>query len=236
MKNTAIVLAGGSGSRMKSAVKKQYLLMEDMPVLSYSLHVFQNSSYIDEIILVCGKGEAEQCRSNIVDKYGYKKVSHIVEGGRERYHSVYEGLKACEDCDYVLIHDGARPFIDDAMIGRIMEELPDCRASVVGVPAKDTMKLSNEDGYVEQTLPRERLWTIQTPQSFAYQLIRDAYDQLSQQEPTGVKITDDAMVAEYYAKVPVKLIEGSYENIKITTPEDLLLAEMILKKRNSGKN
>lgn len=232
MKNTAIVLAGGSGSRMKSNVKKQYLLMQGMPVLSYSLSVFQNSPLIDEIVLVCGKGEIEQCRAEIVEKYGYTKVKQIVEGGKERYHSVYEGLKAAKDCAYILIHDGARPFIDDAMIERIMKELPDCRAGVVAVPVKDTIKLGSEDGYVEQTLPRERLWTIQTPQSFEYALIRDAYDQLAIAEPSEVKITDDAMVAEYFAHVPVKLIEGSYENIKITTPEDLLLAEMILKKRN----
>lgn len=236
MKNTAIVLAGGSGSRMKSTVKKQYLLMEGMPVLCYSLSVFQNSPLIDEIVLVCGKGEIEQCRIDIVEKYGYTKVRQIVEGGKERYHSVYEGLKAAKDCAYILIHDGARPFIDDAMIERIMEELPKCRATVVGVPAKDTIKLSDSNGYVEQTLPRERLWTIQTPQSFSYELIREAYDELAKEEPVDVKITDDAMVAEYFAHVPVKLIEGSYENIKITTPEDLLLAEMILKKRKNSVN
>lgn len=231
MKTTAIVLAGGSGSRMKSSVKKQYLLIEGMPVLCYSLSAFQSSNCIDEIILVCGKGEIEQCRKDFVEKYGYTKVSHIVEGGKERYHSVYEGLKAIEDCDYVLIHDGARPFIDESMIKRIMQELPNCRASVVGVPVKDTIKMSNADGYVEQTLPRELLWSIQTPQSFEYNLIRNAYDQLAQEEPADLKITDDAMVAEYFAHIPVKLIEGSYENIKITTPEDLLLAEMILKRR-----
>lgn len=231
MKTTAIVLAGGSGSRMKSTVKKQYLLIEGMPVLCYSLSVFQNSGLIDEIVLVCGKGEIDQCRMDIVEKYGYTKVHHIVEGGKERYHSVYEGLKAAGTCDYILIHDGARPFIDESMIERIMKELPDCRASVVGVPVKDTIKMSGPDGYVEQTLPRERLWSIQTPQSFEYALIKKAYDQLAKKEPVDVKITDDAMVAEYYAHIPVKLIEGSYENIKITTPEDLLLAEMILRKQ-----
>lgn len=231
MRNAAVVLAGGSGSRMKSKVKKQYLLLQERPVLYYSLSVFQKSEYIDEIILVCGKGETEQCRADIVEKYGFTKVSKVVEGGKERYHSVYEGLKAIEECDYVMIHDGARPFVDAGMLGRIMQDLEKVDACVAAVPVKDTIKLSDADGFVANTPPRELLWTVQTPQSFRYDLIREAYDQLAQQEPAGVKITDDAMVAEYFAHVPVKLTEGSYENIKITTPEDLLLAEMILQKR-----
>lgn len=236
MKRAAIVLAGGSGSRMKSDIKKQYLLIKGYPVLYYSLQVFQSSSYIDEIVLVCGKGEIERCRTEFVEKYGFSKVLHIVEGGKERYHSVYEGLKVMEDCSYVLIHDGARPFVDPNMIARIMRELPSCNACVVGMPVKDTIKLSTLDGYVAQTPPRELLWSVQTPQSFSYNLIRGAYDKLVQQEKTEIKITDDAMVAEYFAGVPVKLIEGSYENIKITTPEDLLLAEVILEKRTIGEN
>ena len=159
-----------------------------------------------------------------------------MEGGKERYHSVYEGLKAAENCDYVLIHDGARPFIDEAMIGRIMEELPQSRACVVAVPVKDTIKLSSSDGYVARTLPREQLWSVQTPQAFDYNLIRRAYDQLADCEPEDIRITDDAMVAEHFAGVPVKLIEGSYDNIKITTPEDLLLADMIQKKHSVDRN
>ena len=231
MGNAAIVLAGGSGSRMKSKVKKQYLLLQEKPVLFYSLSVFQESGFIDEIVLVCGHGEVEQCRTDIVEKYGFTKVTRITEGGKERYHSVYEGLKALEACDYVLIHDGARPFVDTQMLGRIMRELEQGNACVAAVPVKDTIKLSDKDGFVAQTPPRERLWSVQTPQSFPYALIRGAYDQLAQQEQNlDVKITDDAMVAEYFAQAPVKLVEGSYENIKITTPEDLLLAEMILKR------
>lgn len=235
MKNTAIVLAGGSGSRMKSSVKKQYLMMQGRPVLCHSLEVFQNCSRIDEIILVCGKGEIEQCRANIVEAYGFTKVSHIVEGGKERYHSVHEGLKAITDCTYVLIHDGARPFVDDAILNRVLDVLPECRACVVGMPVKDTIKMSDQEGFVERTLPRELLWTIQTPQSFEYALIREAYDKLAEQEPADIKITDDAMVAEYILQIPVKLVEGSYDNIKITTPEDLLLAELILNSRQQAE-
>lgn len=235
MKNTAIVLAGGSGSRMKSSVKKQYLMMQGRPVLCHSLEIFQNCSRIDEIILVCGKGEIEQCRANIVEAYGFTKVSHIVEGGKERYHSVHEGLKAITDCTYVLIHDGARPFVDDAILNRVLDVLPECRACVVGMPVKDTIKMSDQEGFVERTLPRELLWTIQTPQSFEYALIREAYDKLAEQEPADIKITDDAMVAEYILQIPVKLVEGSYDNIKITTPEDLLLAELILNSRQQAE-
>lgn len=228
MKNVAIVLAGGRGSRMKSQIKKQYLIIGDRPVLWYSLHTFQQCGRIDEVVLVCAGGEVEQCRRQFVEEYGFTKIRQIVEGGKERYHSVHEGLKAAGDCDYVLIHDGARPFLDEAMVDRILDALPKCHACVVGMPVKDTIKMSSPEGYVERTLPREKLWLIQTPQSFDYALIRRAYDELADRGELEVSITDDAMVAEYILGTPVKLIEGSYNNIKITTPEDLAQAEAIL--------
>lgn len=234
MKYTAIVLAGGSGSRMKSKVKKQYLQMGDYPVLWYSLAVLEKSSRIDEIVLVCGKGEQEQCRSLFVDTYGFQKIVKVVEGGKERYHSVYEGLKAAKGCDYVLIHDGARPFLDEEMLVRLTAALPIWNACVVGMPVKDTIKLADPDtGCVQATPDRSLLWTIQTPQAFRYDLIRSAYDALIQEESAGTltqKVTDDAMVAER-AGASVKLIEGSYNNIKITTPEDLVFARAILETR-----
>ena len=234
MKYTAIVLAGGSGSRMKSKVKKQYLQMGDYPVLWYSLAVLEKSSRIDEIVLVCGKGEQEQCRSLFVDTYGFQKIVKVVEGGKERYHSVYEGLKAAKGCDYVLIHDGARPFLDEEMLVRLTAALPIWNACVVGMPVKDTIKLADPDtGCVPATPDRSLLWTIQTPQAFRYDLIRSAYDTLIQEESAGTltqKVTDDAMVAER-AGASVKLIEGSYNNIKITTPEDLVFARAILETR-----
>lgn len=235
MKNTAIVLAAGSGSRMKSKVKKQYMMLGEYPVLYYSLKAFQQCDAIDEMILVCSPDEIEQCRTQIVDTYGFTKVSGIVAGGKERYHSVYEGLKAAKDCGYVLIHDGARPFVDRSMLNRILQELPSCGACVVGMPVKDTIKMSGENNYVECTLPREKLWTIQTPQSFSYDLIRDAYDRLAEMDSVEMKITDDAMVAEYIGHVPVKLVEGSYENIKITTPEDIPLAKVILERKRAAR-
>ena len=230
MKNAAIVLAGGSGRRMHSNVKKQYLIIGDKPVLYYSLEAFQSSSLIDEIILVCSREDIEQCREEIVVRYGFTKVKKIVAGGKERHDSVFEGLKALEDCAYVMIHDGARPFIDEEMLERIWSQLPSVRACTVGMPVKDTIKLSDTLGFVEKTLPRERLWNIQTPQAFAYDLIRRAHE-LRAEGLLEAQITDDAMLIEYTEQIPVKLIEGSYENIKITTPEDLLYAEMIWKKR-----
>lgn len=234
MRTVAIVLAGGKGSRMKSEIKKQYLLVDGKPVLWYSLDAMERCGRVDEVVLVCGRGEQEQCRREFVERYGFQKIRGIVEGGKERYHSVYEGLKAAGDCTYVLIHDGARPFVDAAILDRILDALPDCRACVAGMPVKDTIKLGDPDGFVEQTLPRERLWTIQTPQAFSCSLIRGAYEALMQSEAEGtlqVRITDDAMVAEQFGNVRVKLIEGSYDNIKITTPEDLFLAEEIVRQR-----
>lgn len=233
MRNAAIVLAAGSGSRMKSSVKKQYLLLDGKPVLWYSLQAFEQCPRIDEVVLVCGEQERDWCRTEIVDRYGFTKINQIVAGGKERYHSVYEGLKALTDCDYVLIHDGARPFADRELLNRILDDLPQSRASVAAVPVKDTIKLGGRDGYVERTLPRERLWSVQTPQSFAYPLIRSAYDTVMQEKPSNLVITDDAMVAEY-SGIPVKLIEGSYDNIKLTTPADLYLAEEILHKREQS--
>jgi 2-C-methyl-D-erythritol 4-phosphate cytidylyltransferase len=230
MKNAAIVLAGGSGSRMHSKEKKQYMQIGGKPVLYYSLYTFQHSSRIDEIILVCSESDIERCRRGIVEPYAFTKVSQIVPGGKERHDSVYAGLQALTDCDYVMIHDGARPFVDEAMLERIWAELPAVRACTVGMPVKDTIKMSNAEGYVEQTLPREKLWLIQTPQSFSYELIRDAHERRLKNTPEGLKITDDAMLVEYMENIPVKLIEGSYENIKITTPDDLLVAEAICRR------
>lgn len=233
MRNCAIVLAGGSGSRMKSSVKKQYLLMQGRPVLCYALDAFEACPQIQEIILVCGAGEEDQCRTQIVDPYGYRKITQIVPGGKERYHSVYEGLKAAGECEYILIHDGARPFVDAGIIERSFNSVEKYKACVAAVPVKDTIKLSTADGFVDQTPPRELLWTIQTPQSFTYALIKGAYDKLMSLEgkESDLKITDDAMVAETFADVPVRLVEGSYENIKITTPDDLLMADLILRRR-----
>ena len=224
-KYTAIVLAAGSGKRMNSKVHKQYLIIQDRPVLYYSLKAFEDSA-VDEIVLVVGKGEEKFCRKEIVDKYGISKVKAIVEGGKERYHSVFEGLKQTSDADYVLIHDGARPFVNQDIIRRCMQEVQKYQACVVGMPVKDTIKIADEEGYAKQTPDRKNVWMIQTPQTFSYALIYEAYEEMLKTEDTV--ITDDAMVLERIKGKKSKLSEGSYRNIKITTPEDLLIANVYL--------
>lgn len=223
-KYVAIVLSGGSGKRMNSQVHKQYLLIKEKPVIYYALKAFQESN-VDEIVLVVGSGEIDFARNEIVEKYCLSKVTKIVEGGKERYHSVYEGLKAAEDADYVLIHDGARPFVNQDIILRSMEAVKEYGACVAGMPVKDTIKIADESGYAAETPERSKVWMVQTPQTFSYELIRDAYCRMLQNENTS--ITDDAMVVETMTDTRVKLVEGDYRNIKITTPEDLLIAEVL---------
>ena len=228
-KYTAVVLAAGAGTRMHSKTKKQYLMLKGKPVLYYSLAAFEKHPGIGEIILVCGEEDISWCRQEIVVKFAFQKIKKIIPGGRERYHSVYEGLKAAGSCDWVLIHDGARPVLDQEILDRVLAALPRYRACVAAVPVKDTIKRGDSRGFVTETLPREELWTIQTPQAFSYREILDAYEKLMEQKETQVKITDDAMVAEYIHGTKVKLIEGSYKNIKITTPEDMELAAVYLR-------
>lgn len=228
-KYTAIVLAAGKGSRMGSKVHKQYLMLKGRPVIYYALKAFEDSP-VDEIVLVTGEGEEDFCRKEVAERYGLKKIMHITAGGRERYHSVYSGLKCCEDSDYVLIHDGARPCVSGELIVRSMETVSRTGACIAAVPVKDTIKTADARGVVQATPDRDSLWSIQTPQAFAYPLIRSAYDRMITEGAEG--ITDDAMVVEYYGKEPVQIFEGSYRNLKITTPEDLQMAELLMQNGN----
>lgn len=232
MKTAAIVLSAGRGTRMQSDIPKQYMPLKEKPVLYYSLKAFQDSS-VSAIILVTGKEDVEFCREEIVEKYNITKVSAIVPGGKERYHSVYEGLKQLGDYDYVLIHDGARPCVTVDIIERSIQSAIEEEACVAAMPVKDTIKVSDENGYAIATPDRSTLWMIQTPQSFSCSLIYQAYTELMrrmEEVPEQVpSITDDAMVAEYIYGKKVKLIPGSYTNIKITTPEDIRVAEEFLK-------
>lgn len=239
---TAIVLAAGRGRRMNSRVQKQYLLLLDKPVLYYSLKAFEDS-FVDDIILVAGENEIEYCRMEIVEKYGFTKVKKMVAGGSERYHSVYHGLKAAGDCRYVFIHDGARPFVNREILERAYACVKKEDACVVGMPVKDTIKLADGNGFAEQTPERDRVWAVQTPQVFAYQRIWTAYARMMEKEAEfmsrKIRITDDAMVMETFGDTPVRLVEGSYENIKITTPEDLEIAEVFARRffcQNSEKS
>ncbi len=235
----AVILAAGSGKRMESTTKKQYMLLGEKPVIYYSLKTFQES-FIDEIILVVSPGDVGYCQKEIVDKYHFYKVKQIVEGGKERYHSVAIGLKHTSPCDYVFIHDGARPVITADILERAFCSVRENEACVVGMPVKDTIKVADKEGNIDFTPDRKLVWTIQTPQVFAWQLIKEAYHTLLEKEQEllqeGLSVTDDAMVVETLTGHPVRLVEGSYENIKITTPEDIQIAENFLFAHGNRKN
>lgn len=232
MKNSVIIVAAGSGKRMRSAIAKQYIELKGRTILSYTVETFNGSEYIDEIILVTSSEAKEYVRKEIVERYGFHKVKAIVEGGEERQDSVYRGISAVsEDTDIVLIHDGVRPFVADkyiAMLESIAMEFGGC---VLGAPVKDTIKICDEEGYISETPDRKTLWIAQTPQCFKYDIIKNAYEKA---EKEGFKATDDSMIAER-AGVKVKMVEGDYENIKITTPEDLYMGEVILENMIKGR-
>lgn len=224
---TAIVLAAGQGKRMHSKIQKQFLEIGGKPILYYSMECFQKSPLIQDIILVTGEDMISYCQSEIVEKYGFTKVCKVTAGGKERYDSVYAGLLCCQDTDYVYIHDGARPFVTEEMIQRGYEAVKRTNACVMGMPSKDTVKLADPSGYIKETPDRKIVWNIQTPQIFSYDLIRGAHESIRKKDMSNV--TDDAMVVEQETGTKILLVEGSYQNIKITTPEDLAVAEAFLR-------
>ena len=228
-KVTAIVLSAGVGRRMHSAVPKQYLDLRGKPVIAWSIDAFEKCADVDDIILVAGKQEIDLCRCEIVEKYGFHKVKKIVPGGKERGDSVLCGLRAAEaDTEYVLIHDGARPLVDQKTIARAIDGAKRYGAAVVGIPAKDTIKVVDQEGIVISTPDRSTLRIVQTPQAFKYPLILHAYEKVEQD---GIKVTDDAMAAEYAGHVKVQIVEGSPRNLKITTAEDIITAARLLEER-----
>ena len=230
MKIDAIVLAGGRGSRMKSRTPKQYLELMGKPMLYYSLKAFEES-FIDNVILVCNEGE-DHCRKDIVIKYGLNKVNKIVAGGRERFDSVYNGLMASDGCDYVYIHDGARPLISQYILDRCQHYVEKYRAAVAAHPAGDTIKLEDGNRFIASTPDRDKVWLMETPQVFEYGLARSAYEKLmasrDRLKDAGVHITDDTMVIKMFENVDAYLVEDKYCNIKVTRPEDMIVAEAML--------
>lgn len=229
----AIVLAAGRGKRMNADVQKQYLMLGDRPVLYHSLKVFEDS-FVSEVVLVVGEDDIEYCRTEVVEKYGLHKVKKIVAGGKERYHSVMNGIKAIgnEPCSYIFIHDGARPFVTQDILRRAYETVCTYGTAVVAMPSKDTVKIADDEQCAKETPDRRTVWMMQTPQVFSYELIKDAYEKLADADEKltqlGIVITDDAMVVEMFEETKVKFVEGSYGNIKITTPEDLVIANALL--------
>ena len=227
-KVTGIILAAGQGKRMNTPVAKQFLVLDGKPILYYSLKEFEESR-VDEIVLVCGHGQIEYCKNNIIKPYHLTKVKCIIEGGAERYDSVFLALQAIDRSDYVLIHDGARPFISSSLINEVIDEVKASNACIVATPVKETIKIVGLDGWINKTPDRTSLWTAQTPQAFDYESIKEAYELLfSDKQRDRKNITDDGMVYEIFIEKPVKIIRGDYSNIKITTPEDLALAQTLL--------
>lgn len=216
---TAIILAAGRGRRMGGSVPKQFLEIQGMPILVRTLRVFSESPEIDEILLVTSADYISYCREEIVKKWKIQKVRAVIEGGKERWNSVWNALLLCENSDYVMIQDGARPFVTEDILKRTDEAMRKYGACAVGMPSKDTIKICDEEGFAVSTPERKYTWTIQTPQAFSCSIIRRANEIMQKRGMEGV--TDDAMIVEASGIAKVKLVEGSYGNIKITTPEDL---------------
>lgn len=225
MNYTVVLPAAGSGKRMGGEGNKLFLPLRNKPILAHTLEVFQRDTWCQEIILAIKEEERsliEQCLA----EYNITKVARLVPGGVERQHSVYAALQAVEQSQVVLVHDAARPFIQPSVIHELVKVAHEKGGAIAAVRAKDTMKRV-EDGKIAETIDRETLWAIQTPQAFQYTLLLEAAKQADEEGFLG---TDEAMLAER-AGLPVYIVESSYDNQKMTTPDDLLLGELLLKKR-----
>ena len=231
---TAVMLAAGKGQRMGGDIRKQFLMLGGMPLFLHSIRTMQESEYITDIIVMSHKDDVEIVRE-LLEEYGYtKKLRKIAVGGKERVHSVANGLESIDwPCDYVFIHDCARPFLDHETIGRLYETVRKTNACCAGVPSKDTVKIVDADCDVEKTPNRASVWIVQTPQVFSLELIRSAHRKALAQEESlsskGIVLTDDAMVAELAGGCRVRMVMADYRNIKITTPEDLIVGDAFLR-------
>lgn len=246
---TAVVLAAGNGSRMNAKVAKQFLELAGRPLIYYALKAVEDSKIIDQCVLVTGREDIARMQEDIVKKYHFQKVKAIIPGGSERCFSVANAMRWLAENDagdltrgeadkkgYVFIHDGARPFLTEEILERTYEAAVQCGACVAAMPSKDTVKLADENEFAALTPDRKRVWTIQTPQVFEKDLIVSAYERFENAvrewkeagcRQDGPMVTDDASVVETYTDCKVKLVEGGYSNIKVTTPEDLVIAEAL---------
>ena len=222
---SAIILAGGKGKRMGSAISKQFIDIKGKPIIYYTLKKFSENKKIDNIIVVLPEDEVKYFKENILKKYELR-INKIVIGGKERQDSVYNGLKSLKNSstDIVLIHDGARPFISERIINEGIKFAEIYGAAAPGVMPKDTIKVKNEKNFSVDTPNRANLVSIQTPQVFKFDEILECHEKIRY---NGEKVTDDTMVVEKYG-YSVYLYDGEYTNIKVTTPEDLILAERII--------
>ncbi len=223
--NTAIIVAGGKGSRMGLNIKKQYIKLKGKMILTRTVEKFETCPEIDEIVIVAPKEDIAMVREELIINNGFKKVSRIVESGKERQDSVYNGLMAvAPECKYVFVHDAARPFISYEAIKRAEKAVKSYGAVIVAVPVKDTIKIVNGQNKVQETPDRSTLWSVQTPQVFKKELLIKAYDKARED---GIAVTDDSMVVEYYGE-NVHVVMGDYNNIKITTQEDLAIGAVLV--------
>jgi 2-C-methyl-D-erythritol 4-phosphate cytidylyltransferase len=230
MKNVAIIPAGGSGKRINSRLPKQYLPVGGSPLLVHTIGVFQLSPLVHEILLVVPGEDIHRVWSRIVKPHGFSKVSQVLSGGKERQDSVKNGIDAVEDTfDIVLIHDGVRPFITGKLIRLMIREAAAHGAATAGVPVKETVKRVDSESRIVETLDRRMLWLAQTPQAFRRSVIQEAHRRACQDHFYG---TDDASLVERMGH-PVRMIPATYENIKITTREDLRLAEYLIGARKA---
>lgn len=230
---SVIIAAAGMSNRMGSKINKQFIAIGGKPILAHTIEKFEKSRYIDEIILVAKEEEIEYCRKEIVRKYKFKKVANIIRGGKERQDSVYNGILALnEKSDIVLTHDGARPFVKLENIEDGIKGVEKYGACVIGVPVTDTIKVVGEDNNINNTPKRSLLWAAQTPQCFFKDILIKGYEKAISDGFLG---TDDSSIVERIG-YDVKMIMGSYENIKITTPEDLILGESLIKERDKIYN
>ena len=221
---SALIPAAGRGERMGGGVKKPFLLLDDKPIIVHTLSRFQRCDLIDEIVPIVSAEDIDRTW-RIVGKYEFTKVTKVVPGGETRQRSVYNGLRTLgERTDVVVIHDGVRPFVTDEIIRGCVKMAFKAGAAIAAVPVKDTIKEVSPEGIVLHTLERNRLWAIQTPQVFQKKLILKAHEIALER---GIEATDDAALVEMMGG-KVHVIMGSYENIKITTPEDLILARALL--------
>jgi 2-C-methyl-D-erythritol 4-phosphate cytidylyltransferase len=226
MKADAVIVSAGKGLRFTEGKKKQFYFLEGKPILAHTLDKFETCPLIRSILLVVGQEDMDYCLKDVVEKFEFKKVSQIVPGGKRRQESVKNGIDALpKNVEVVAIHDGVRPFVTKAMIEDSIQSAARYGAVVLAMPVKETIKMSNPDGTVLKTLDRESLWQIQTPQTFQVNIIKEAYYRAAEDGFVG---TDDASLVERLG-VTVHILPGSYTNIKITTPEDLLLANLFLK-------
>jgi len=225
MKADTIIVSAGKGHRFIKGKKKQFYLLGDKPILAHTLDKFENCSLIRSILLVVGQEDMDYCLKEIVEKYRYRKISQVIPGGKVRQDSVKSGIdRLPKDSDITVIHDGVRPFVTNGMIEESIRSAVECQAVVMAMPVKETVKMVERDGTVLKTLDRESLWQIQTPQTFQVDVIKEAYSKAAEDGFVG---TDDASLVERLG-VKVHILPGAYSNIKITTLEDLMLANLIL--------